>query len=470
MQTVSIKKKHVASAVAAVVLALGAGQAFGAAFALQEQNGSGLGNAYAGGAAVAEDASTVWANPAGMARFSTIQIVAAVNAITPSAKFKDGGSLPAFNQPLGNTGGDAGDTAAVPAMYVVVPINKSFAFGLGISVPFGLKTEWDNGWLGRYQGVRSKVETINVNPALSWRVNDQFSVGVGVDYQQIKATFTSAANYSGALATAAQSAAAAGLIPAAAVAPFVGATPGLDSGVSITGDDWAWGWNLGVMWNITPDMRIGAHYRSSIKYSVTGNVNFSNPSLPALPPTLAPIGAALAPAVNGVLASGGVKADIELPSFTNVSIFAKLNPKWDIMADIQFTNWSTIENLTFVRTSGALLQSTPENFKDVWRVSVGANYYLDDKWKLRGGLAYDQSPVRDAQRTPRLPDSDRYWVATGAQYAYSPQLKLDIGLAYLWIDNASSNQNAGNQAQSGLIKGNYEANVWIVGGQASYSF
>ena len=185
MHTVSIEKKHVARAVAAIVLALGAGQAFGAAFALQEQNASGLGNDYAGGAAVAEDASTVWANPAGMARFSTIQIVAAVNAITPSDKFRDDGSSKAFNQPLGNTGGDAGDTTTLPA-YIVVPINNSFAFGLGIGVPFGLKTDWDDGWLGCHQALVVEDRNYQHQPALSWKINDQFSVGVGVDYQQVK--------------------------------------------------------------------------------------------------------------------------------------------------------------------------------------------------------------------------------------------------------------------------------------------
>src|SRR5262245_8795066 len=200
MQTASIKKKQVAQAIGALALALGSQQALGAGFALQEQNASGLGNAYAGGAAVAEDASTVWANPAGMARFSTIQIAASVAGVFPEFKFNNDGSLPAFNQPLGGDGGDAGKAVALPAAYIVVPINPSFAFGFGIGVPFGLETEWENGWLGRYQALRSKIETLNINPAISWKINNQFSVAVGVDYQKIKATFTQNANYSGALA------------------------------------------------------------------------------------------------------------------------------------------------------------------------------------------------------------------------------------------------------------------------------
>jgi len=140
------------------------------------------------------------------------------------------------------------------------------------------------------------------------------------------------------------------------------------------------------------------------------------------------------------------------------------------MADVQFTDWSTIQDLTFVRTSGAVLSSTPENFKDAWRVSAGASYFMNDQWKFRGGIAWDQSPVQDAQRTPRLPDADRFWLAGGVQYAMSQQLKFDVGLAYLWVSSANSNQNAGNTAQYGLIKGDYDANVFIVGGQVSYSF
>jgi len=471
MHSNQYRRTRVAAAVAGLVFALGAGQAFGAAFALSEQSVSGLGNAYAGGAAAAEDASTVWSNPAGMARFSTAQIVAGVAIITPSIKFNDnGGSLPAFNQPLGGSGGDAGSTNYVPDLYLVVPINKQFAFGLGLGAPFGLKTEWDNGWLGRYQGIKSDVKTLNVDAALSWRATDNFSVGVGVDYQQIKATFTSNVNYSGALATGAQQAAAGGLIPPSAVGPFIGATGGLDSFANIDGNDSAWGWDIGALWDISKDMRIGAHYRSEIKYNVSGNASFTNPSLPPLGP-LTPIGVAVSTAVNSqALYNSGVTAAIKLPSITNVSFFGHVDPKWDVMADLQYTNWSTIQDLTFVRTTGTVLQSTPEHWKNVWRFGVGASYYLNDQWKFRGGVAYDQSPVQTQYITPRLPDADRTWLSLGAQYTMSPNLKFDGGFTYIWAGNPSSSQNEGSTAQNGLISGNYKASVTIFGVSATYSF
>jgi len=466
-----MKRKLLARAIGAATMAFAAQQAVGAGFALQEQNGSGLGNAYAGGAAVAEDASTVWANPAGMSRFTTVQVAASVAGIFPSSKFSNDGSVAAFfGQPLGGNGGEGGESVALPAMYLVAPINRDWAFGLGISVPFGLETRWDDGWLGRYQALQSKVETLNVNPAISWRINDQFTVGAGVDYQRIKATFTSNANYSAALASAAQTAAAGGLITPGQAGAFVAATPGLDSSVNISGDDDAWGWNIGVMWNITPDMRVGAHYRSPIKYDIKGNINFGNPTV-ALPPALAPIGGALIPAVNAQLTSGGVTSSIKLPSITNVSFYTRVNPKWEFMADVQFTDWSTIPTLEFVRTGpGRALPPTPENFKDAWRVSGGVSYYLDDNWKLRGGIAWDESPVNDQDRTPRLPDEDRFWLAGGVQYVWNKQWKLDLGATYIWISSASSNQNAGSTPANGLIKGSYDANVFVVGGQVSYSF
>ena len=378
-----------------------------------------MGNAFAGGAASAEDASTLWSNPAGLSRIASPQVAAAVHFITPSFKFHDEGSVPAAFQPLGGTGGDAGSVNVVPNLYVAVPLNPQWSVGVGINAPFGLVTEYDDSWIGRFQAVKSDIKTINVNPAVAWRVSDTLAFGVGVNWQRIDAELTSRFNYSAALATAAGQAAAGGLIPASLVPTIVGLTPGLASKVKLEGDDSAWGWNVGVLWDVTPQTRVGAQYRSSIKYNVAATVNFEAPGLPAAPPQVAPVVGLLASNVNAALANGGVTADIELPDIANLSIFHRLNDRWDVMADVQYTRWSVFKELRFVRTTGALLSNTPENFDDAWRFSVGATYHWSDAWSFRGGLAFDQSPVNTTDRTPRLPDADRVWIAVGAQYRFN---------------------------------------------------
>jgi long-chain fatty acid transport protein len=455
----------------AALLAAGhAGLAYGSAFALQEQSGSGLGNAFAGGAAAAEDASTIFTNPAGMSRLTNMQVVGAGSLICLQAKFSDNGSLPAAFQTLGGNGGDAGSCNVVPALYLAAPINSQWSVGIGANVPFGLKTEYDSDWIGRFQAVKSKIETINVNPAVSFKASDMVTIGGGANYQHLKAELTSRINYAGAIGLAAQQAAAAGQIPAAAITPIVTAYSGAQSDAKITGNDGAWGWNIGVLVNIDPQTRFGASYRSTIKYDVSGSAEFSNPPVPALPASLAPVAGALANAVNGVLANGDVKLSLKLPDTANVSIFRQIDSKWDVMADLQFTGWSTVQNLTIVRSTGAVLSTTPENFRDTWRASIGANYHYSDQWMFRGGLAFDQSPVRDAQRTPRLPDNDRTWISFGAQYKFSPQLLLDAGYTYIFVKDPSMNQNAGSTPTYGLISGTYKNNVNIVAAQVTYTF
>jgi long-chain fatty acid transport protein len=468
--TTPFRRTRIAMALAGFALALGAGHASGAGFALQENSGSGLGNAFAGGAAVAEDASTVWANPAGMSRIGTNQLAGAIHLITPSMKFSNGASIAAAQQTLGGDGGDAGSLAAVPNMFIVVPINKQWAFGLGLNAPFGLITEYDTSWIGRFQGVKSDIKTMNVNPALSWKPADNFALGAGANYQQIKATLTSQANYSVALLGAAQQA---GIAPGSATFNAIAqATPGLESSGNVTGDDWAWGWNAGFLWDIDKNNRIGAQYRSSIKYNVSGNVDFSNPTLPPLPPSLAPTVGLLAAGVNTkLLYNGGVTSDIKLPEIVNVSYFGKLDDRWDLMADVQYTGWSTIQELKFTRTDGTVLTTTPENWKNVWRYALGTNYHHDDKWLFRGGVAWDQSPVDDTYRTPRLPDGDRVWLAAGAQYKMDRQWVFDVGVAYGWANsNPSIHQNEGSTAQNALIDGSYRVNFLILSGQVTYSF
>src|SRR5262245_40548485 len=190
-----MKKNVLALSIASALSLIAIERAHAAGFALYEQGISGMGNAYAGAAAVAEDATTVWWNPAGMARLKGMNFAVGGAAIMPSWKFSDKGSVAALGQPLGGNGGDAGDTAFIPSGFFTMQLNPVWSFGVGVTVPFGLKTEYDPTWLGRFQGIKSEVQTVNVNPAVSYKLSDAVSFGFGVNYQHGKIDLTTGANY-----------------------------------------------------------------------------------------------------------------------------------------------------------------------------------------------------------------------------------------------------------------------------------
>jgi len=449
-------RTRVAQAVAGLAGLLGSVVALAAGFQLNENSASGLGNAFAGGAAVAEDASTLWSNAAGMSRIRTPQFVFALHLVKPSIQFHDEGSSPALAQPLGGDGGDAGGMNYVPNFYFVMPIDPAWSVGLGVNGPWGLVTEYDSGWMGRFQAIKSSIKTMNFNPAVSWKPASNVALGLGLNLQRIEAEFTNQVNYTAALVQGSG-----GTLNPALV-------PGLESGASVKGADNAWGWNAGVLWDIDANSRLGAQYRSPIKFHIAGDVTFSNPTVAVpLPP-------ALIAGVNAQLANGSITSEVEIPAIVNLSYFRTLDSRWDIMADAQWTGWSSIESLTFVRSNGSVLQSTPENFKDAWKFAAGANYHHDASWMFRGGLAYDKSPVQTAYMTPRLPDADRTWLTGGVQYRANPKLTFDFGAAYVWVKTATIDSNpAGTPAvtaANGRLKGSYSNDVVILSGQVVYSF
>jgi long-chain fatty acid transport protein len=439
------------------------GRAHASGFQLVEANGSGLGNAYSGQAAAAEDASTIFFNPAGLTRLPRLQLVGAITLISTSTEFTNNGTtrvLTDLQPTLGGTGGDAGDVAWVPNAYVsyeAIP-GKIWA-GLGVNVPFGLKTEWAGDWMGRFHAVKSEVKTININPTVAWKATPWLSIGAGANAQWIDAELTNSVNYS-AIAFGVGGPAALAALAAAGCGTLAGGCEGLGK---VTGNDWSWGWNVGVMLEAAKThTRVGASYRSKVEQEIEGDVTFSN--RPVL--------------LANALPNGPVRTTIELPDWFSVAVAQQVIPRLELLADFTWTHWSKIQDLSIFRTSGAPLTSTPLQFDDSWRIGLGANYQATPMLKLRLGVAYDTTPVKDEFRTPRLPDEDRTWLAGGVQWAFSKAGAIDVGLAYLFISDASSNlpsvdpsQPPGFQAvPKGNLKGEYEANAWIASAQAKYSF
>lgn len=429
-------------------------------FALIEQNASGLGNAYAGQAASAQDASTIYFNPAGMTRLPGRQGVVAAHLIKPSSKFNDTGTTPAFSTvaltgpfPMGGNGGDAGDLAVVPNAYLSWQLLPQLFVGIGVNVPFGLKTDYDADWKGRFHALKSEVKTINVNPSVAWKFNDVFSIGAGVNYQRFDAELTKAVNYS--------FLASAGGIPG---------VPALTEGSNkIEGDDGAWGFNLGVLFKPLPSTDIGIHYRSKLKYKLSGSVTFNN--RPATVNALIGV-----PAVFNQAGDGPITADVTLPDTLSVSAKHQINPKWDVLADVTWTGWSSLDSLKIVRSNGFTLEDTPFNWRDTYRFSLGFNWRPMEPWTFRFGVAYDQTPTSDTYRTPRIPDQNRTWVAFGGQYKVSANGAIDFGYAHLFVKDAKVDAS-GPPALSaplvlgrGALRGTYDSHVDILSVQYRHSF
>jgi len=424
--------------VASALLVL-SGNAAASAFALLEQS-SGSGNAFAGGAAGAEDATTIFFNPAGMARLRGNQVTVAGSFIRPSAKFSDTGSVGAALQTAGGNGGDAGSLALVPNTYMVMEMEPALHFGLGIFTPFGLKTDYDPTWVGRFQAITSKIQTVNLNPSVSYQANDNVSLGVGLNYQHISGELSSAVNYSA----------------AAAAVGALGLVGTNKEGVSsMTGSDSAWGYNLGALFNVTPATRFGISYRSKITYTLNGTVTFSNvPGALATSPTVA---------------NGDVTLPISMPDMFSISGFHRLNDKWDLMADASRTGWGSLQQLVITRSNGSVLQSTPEYWKNTWRVAVGSSYHYNEQWLARIGVAYDQTPVPDAYRTARIPDNNRTWLTFGGQYKTSSSGKIDFSYVHLFMkDTPIANDQSATGA--GNLVGTYSNSVDILSMQYAYSF
>ena len=433
------RKKMMALAIA-TALGGASGLASAAGFALIEQSGSGMGNAYAGAAAVAEDASTVFFNPAGMSFLQGPQAAVAAHVISLSAEFSGTATNPAAlggGAATGGTGGDAGGAAVVPNLYFTMPLGERLSLGLGVNVPFGLTTEYEDNWVGRFQGIKSELTTININPSVSYKFSDSFSIGGGVNYQQLDAELTNA----------------------------VVLGPGLEGRTKLEADDDAWGWNIGAMFQVTPMTRIGVAYRSEIEYELEGSVTTT-----------------LGGTVVGA-ASGPTGEEVTLPDMLSVSIAHSVSDRLQLLGDVTRTGWSSIDQIPIVNTTnGTLRDNLVLDFDDSWRYSIGANYKFSDTWILKAGIAYDETPVTGATtRSVRLPDNDRTWISFGGQMKVGQKGRLDLGYSHLFIDDAEINNTRSQQAPgfttptpapgtATTVTGNYEGAVDIFSIQYTHSF
>lgn len=451
--------KILTSAGCAIFLGLASVNSQAAGFAIAEQSVSGLGNAFAGGAASASDASTVWFNPAGMMKLKgDSEMVGALHIVSPSAEFTGTGTDAAAQPLTGGDGGDGGVLAVVPNVYYVTSLQGGGRFGLGINAPFGLSTEYDDDWQGRYHGIESGLQTLNINPSIALPLSKNVSLGGGVSVQYASARLTNALdtpaiceNVSPALPCSITS----GNLPQSA-----------DALAEFEGAGWGLGFNLGLMIDAGANTRVGIAYRSAMRHRLSGEADYTGIPVDLQQSTVGPTG-------NRALVDTDITTMLTTPATFSVSAFSAVTPTFEIMADATWTGWNALDELLIHSRENGLEQAgnPPKeefNWANTWRFSVGAGLKVSDTVKLRAGLAYDESPIDEVEkRNVRLPGADRTWIALGAGFKAAKGLDIDVGFAHVMMDEAKINRTS---STGSTLTGEFDFGINVLSVQGSWTF
>lgn len=442
-----------------VFLGAGASTVHAAGYALIEQSITGLGRAFSGSAAVADDASTIFFNPAGLTQLDSAELNLGMNFIAPYTRFDNQGStLPTTLGGGSLNGGDNGngtDSALLPNFYYAQPVTDRLVLGLGIGAPFGLVTDYSDDWVGRYHARKSDLKTININPSFGFKATDKLSIGAGINLQYADIELSQAVDFGAACAQTFLA------DPMGPLAPFAGscAQPqNFDGQAKVTADDWSWGYNLGLTYQFTDATRLGISYRSKITHDLEGKGQFRVPNDPNVQTV----------ATNTGFQDGDAEGRVTLPESFSFALHHQINSQWAVMADASWTRWSRFQELRIESDIARLNSEKTQDWDNAMRYGLGIEYSHNDKLSLRAGVAYDETPVPNAQRrTARIADNDRKWIALGASYAYSENLIIDAAYAHLFMSDSKIDDLT---EQDYRLVGEFRAHVDIVGVQMRWLF
>ena len=398
--------------------------AMAAGFHLREQSAAAQGNAYAGATAGAENGSYAYYNVAGITRQKGMQVNLGGTYIAPRATAKN------VRGQSGERGADVENVvhaAISPNGTVSYQLNDKAFAAIAANSQFGMITKYDPEWVGSDHGITSDLKSGTITPMFAYKATDKLSLGAGVQMQYVWAHLTSSNT----------------LAPGVRV-----------NNITTNGNDFDMGYQLGALYEFTDSTRVGVGYRSEINHKLKGKMKSSG----------SPI------SLFNDRTNQKISAKLTTPAMLSMGVYHDVNEKWAVMAEYQRVFWSSFQNLTFKSQNGGYtISNVKENWRDTNFYSVGTSYMLDNQWKLRLGLAYDQSAVRYAHRTPRIPDSDRIWYSAGLGYQYNENLSFDIGYTYIQAHKAKMNtavtQNLGYNASA-----DYSNSVKVFAFSLNYAF
>ncbi|MCP2005725.1 UNVERIFIED_ORG: long-chain fatty acid transport protein [Buttiauxella agrestis ATCC 33320] len=417
----------------AVAVAIVSSQAYSAGFQLNEFSSSGLGRAYSGEGAVADNAGSASRNPATIMMFDRPSFSGGAVFIDPDVNISGNSPFP------GNRSTDANNiapTAWVPNLHFVAPINEQFGWGASVTSNYGLATEFNNDYIAGEYGGKTDLTTMNLNLSGAYRLNNNWSFGLGFDAVYAKAKIE---RYAGEQTAGARL-----------------ATPGTQI-AHMEGDEWGYGWNAGILYEIDKDNRYGLTYRSEVKVDFDGdyksNINSAFNRAPGA-------GTAFPWGTSGQTIPGALT--LNLPEMWELSGYNKVDPQWAIHYSIAYTSWSQFQELKATGTNGQTLFYKDESFKDAYRIALGTTYFMDKNWTFRTGIAFDDSPVPADMRSISIPDQDRFWVSAGTTYAFNEDASIDVGVSYMHGQNVEIKEGPYTFQSSGK--------AWLYGMNFNYAF
>ncbi|ENM1946350.1 long-chain fatty acid transporter FadL [Citrobacter braakii] len=414
----------------AVAVAIISTQAWSAGFQLNEFSSSGLGRAYSGEGAIADDAGNASRNPALIMMFDRPTFSAGAVYIDPDVNISG-------KSPYTGRSTDADNiapTAWVPNAHFVMPINEQFGWGASVTSNYGLATEFNDNYIVGEYGGKTDLKTVNLNLSGAYRLNDSWSFGVGFNAVYADAKIE---RYSG---------------------EQTAALPKVSQKIaSLKGDEWGYGWNAGILYELDKNNRYGLTYRSEVKIDFDGDYKSGiRTQANALPGagTEFPWGTTNA-TVPGSLT-------LNLPEMWELSGYNRVAPQWAIHYSMAYTSWSQFQELKATGTNGQTLFYKEEGFKDSYRIALGTTYYMDKSWTFRTGIAYDDSPVPASKRSISIPDQDRLWLSAGTTYAFNDDASIDVGVSYMHGQKVT--------VKEGPYTFDSEGKAWLFGTNFNYAF